>query len=122
MHTVAPPTHMQYIVFTTHWGACIFYWIARTEGFPATSWVGRDYKRFDGQPMMVQYTYALFWSVTCFSNYGDGVRARMPACTAACRLLLQVRGSQAPFINYVISLGVVRGIQDAVRVAAPVNQ
>ena len=34
---------------------------------------------------------------------------------------LKVPGAQAPFINYVVSLAVVRGIHDAIRESAPVS-
>lgn len=34
---------------------------------------------------------------------------------------LKVLGAQAPFINYVVCLGVVRGIQDAAQALAPVG-
>lgn len=39
----------------------------------------------------------------------------------SCLWSLKVPGSQAPFINYVISLALIRAVRDAMRAAAPVR-
>lgn len=45
----------QYIFYTTHWMACVFYLVAKLElSEDRTSWVGQASHRFEGHSTFVQ--------------------------------------------------------------------
>ena len=52
-----PPSLLQrnfvYIMLSCHWFACLMYFSARVDHFSRNSWVGRNYYRFEGQPVGV---------------------------------------------------------------------
>lgn len=66
-----------YVVFTTHWAACILYHIAAHQSFSPTSWVGRNAERFkrqetgELQPVHVRYLLSLYFSTSAFTGLGD---------------------------------------------------
>ncbi len=43
-----------YILFTSHWFACLFYFAARVNNFSKNSWIGRSIERFIDQPLQNQ--------------------------------------------------------------------
>lgn len=61
-----------YVFFSTHWAACLFYLIARQEGYSPDSWVGRNLPRFEGKSPIVKYVLSLYFSVSAFTGLGDG--------------------------------------------------
>ncbi len=64
----------QYVIYVTHWAACILYHIAVQEQHSPQSWVGRNAGRFQGKPLFQKYVQALYFSASAFQ-----VRA---SCTA----------------------------------------
>jgi len=71
--TRARSVPVQYAMYVVHWVACIFYFIARQEGFTSSSWLGaypdllmQWPSRFDS------YIFSLYWAVTTFATVGYG--------------------------------------------------
>ncbi|KAG2493568.1 hypothetical protein HYH03_008087 [Edaphochlamys debaryana] len=60
-----------YVIYITHWAACVLYHIAHAEGFSPTSWVGRNAASFAGRPTGQAYLQALYFSVSAFTGLGD---------------------------------------------------
>ncbi|MEW5304454.1 MAG: hypothetical protein WDW36_007064 [Sanguina aurantia] len=61
-----------YVFYMTHIAACLFFQIARIEGFATEgSWVGRAAARFQDQPPMIAYMYSLYFSISAFAGLGD---------------------------------------------------
>ncbi|GAX76506.1 hypothetical protein CEUSTIGMA_g3951.t1 [Chlamydomonas eustigma] len=61
-----------YVLYSSHWGACIFYLIARLEMFSPQSWVGRAQNRMDGTSTADRYIYSLYVSMSVFiGSLGD---------------------------------------------------
>ncbi|KAG2447081.1 hypothetical protein HYH02_007831 [Chlamydomonas schloesseri] len=60
-----------YVFFTTHWASCIFYQIAREEGFSDDTWIGSNPDYFVHHSVWQQYVMALYFSVTVFTAMGD---------------------------------------------------
>ncbi|KAG1662417.1 hypothetical protein FOA52_012350 [Chlamydomonas sp. UWO 241] len=68
-----------YVLYSSHWAACIFYLIARLEYFGENSWVGRaadphrgSGDRLDGTSIFGRYIYSLYIAIAAFvGSVGD---------------------------------------------------
>jgi cyclic nucleotide gated channel alpha 4 len=60
-----------YLFFILHSNSCLFWYIARMEGFSADSWVGQSYKDLVTQPTYVQYIFSLYFCITTFATVGE---------------------------------------------------
>lgn len=59
-------------LFTVHWAACGFYYVARQQGLSITTWVGNNPQYFDGTNSLERYLFSLYWSLVTFATLGYG--------------------------------------------------
>ena len=60
-----------YLFLMLHSNACLFWYIARMEGFSTESWVGQSYQNLITQPTYVQYIFSLYFCITTFATVGE---------------------------------------------------
>ncbi len=82
------------ILFVCHWGACLFYYLARCRSFESDTWVGTFAPNLPNQPVRrsvcslvylflfscsealpstaSQYIKSLYWSITTLATVGYG--------------------------------------------------
>ena len=86
---------MQYVLYVTHWAACMYYYIARVDAFGPESYVSRNAARFEGQPLARRYLLSLYMSVSIFvgerGTHLAAACAQAAARSARCLLCLTLR-------------------------------
>ncbi|KAL6748583.1 ankyrin repeat-containing domain protein [Haematococcus lacustris] len=60
-----------YVLCSCHVAGMVFYLVARLEHFRSDSWVGRNYQRFEGIPVLGRYIYSLYFAMAAFTGLGD---------------------------------------------------
>eukprot|EP00200_Dunaliella_tertiolecta_P013087 CAMPEP_0202393960 /NCGR_PEP_ID=MMETSP1127-20130417/93179_1 /ASSEMBLY_ACC=CAM_ASM_000462 /TAXON_ID=3047 /ORGANISM="Dunaliella tertiolecta, Strain CCMP1320" /LENGTH=636 /DNA_ID=CAMNT_0048996559 /DNA_START=2099 /DNA_END=4007 /DNA_ORIENTATION=+ len=58
------------LFYVAHWMACIFYFIARAEGFTSNSWAGSVETMVDAEPWG-RYFLSLYFSFVILTGFGD---------------------------------------------------
>ncbi|CAN0877633.1 Potassium channel AKT6 [Linum grandiflorum] len=59
-------------LFVLHLAACFFYRLAANYSDPKETWIGSVRENFKGDPLLVSYVQAMYWSITTFSTTGYG--------------------------------------------------
>ncbi|CAN1287629.1 Potassium channel AKT6 [Linum perenne] len=59
-------------LFVLHLAACFFYRLAVNYVNPSETWIGSGRANFKGDPILVSYVKAMYWSITTFSTTGYG--------------------------------------------------
>lgn len=58
------------VIVLTHWIACLWFFLAYIDDFPANSWVVS--LEIEKAPVIRQYIYSLYWAVTTMTTIGYG--------------------------------------------------
>lgn len=63
---------MQVTLLALHSSACIFLWMAFHHGDREHTWLGSQVRDFADGSVWVNYTYAVYWSITTLATVGYG--------------------------------------------------
>jgi len=55
-----------FILISTHTAGCIFYAIAKLEGFDEDTWIGTNFESLPGEHWTSRYVHVLYWAVASF--------------------------------------------------------
>eukprot|EP00891_Asterochloris_glomerata_P006788 jgi/Astpho2/6788/Aster-07232 len=65
--------NLSVMFYCNHWSACIFYFIARQQGFTDSTWVGANANLVLATDVKIlRYFWSLYWSAVTFATVGYG--------------------------------------------------
>ncbi|XP_024005656.1 potassium channel KAT3 isoform X2 [Eutrema salsugineum] len=60
------------LIFWTHIGGCILFWIAYHYPTPIETWIGSQVEDFKERSVWLGYTYSMYWSIVTLTTVGYG--------------------------------------------------